>query len=113
MRLSIHGIRNSSAPRNTINLGIALNAESWIEVTIWIKLMTIAATKPMSSSGALTQSAVMNISRTIWTTEPGVIVLRAYGLTRLFISDPTIKFQPSIRTNRSSLNGADIIAGGN
>src|SRR5580658_1950917 len=36
-----------------------------------------------------------------------------HGVTKLFTSDPTTRFQPSTSTNRRILNGAEIITGGN
>src|SRR4051812_35167179 len=54
--------------------GTALKAVSWIEVTICSRLMTIPATRPIASSGALSQKVAMRVCLMIWTTESGVIV---------------------------------------
>ena len=44
---------------------MVLKAVSWIEVTIWTRLMTMPATKPTASSGAASQKAVISAWRII------------------------------------------------
>src|SRR5690348_6502849 len=44
-----------------------------MEVTIWIKLITMPARKPITSSGAPSQSVIMSAWRRISTTNSGVI----------------------------------------
>src|SRR5947207_6675448 len=59
--------------RNAARRGTALKAVSWMLVTICSRLTRTPATRPIASSGALSQKVAMRVSRTIWTTESGVI----------------------------------------
>src|SRR5438105_2177970 len=71
--MSIHGSRSMTPTRKAARRGTALKAVSWMLVTICSRLTTMPATRPIASSGALSQKVAMSVSRTICTTESGVI----------------------------------------
>src|SRR3954464_15368881 len=71
--ISIHGRSSMMPTRKAARRGTALKAVSWILVTICSRLTTIPATRPIASSGALSQNVAMSVSRMICTTESGVI----------------------------------------
>src|SRR5690349_5576144 len=72
-RISIHGRRIMTPARNASSRGTALNAVSWMDVTIWSRLTTIPAASPMPSRGALSQNVAISVWRRISTTESGVM----------------------------------------
>ena len=82
---------------------------SWIDVTVWKTLTSTPATRPASSIGRLTMMASLD-RLTHDADDEG---FRHGGLTtKLRTREPTSRFQPSIITNSSILNGSEIIAGG-
>src|ERR1039457_917068 len=81
-----------------------------MEVTICARLITTPAAKAMAINGAAIQNAASSAWRRISTTASLVI---CGPQAKLFMSDPTTRFQPSTSTNNRILKGAEIMTGGN
>ena len=112
IKRNIHGPKINIATNTAMIFGMNANVCSWIEVVAW-KMLTIKPTiKPSPNIGADTNITIISASCANCMTNSDAIA-RASDHLKLNISDRTNKCQPSTITNKSILNGIEIITGGN
>ena len=110
----IQGKKITSATTTATIFGINVRVCSWIEVAVWTMLIATPTTSPASNMGAATKIAVKKD-----------LAAKMYDhlLSHLFLSTGyqlndritllTSRYHPSTITNSKTLNGNEIIIGGN
>lgn len=109
---NIHGKKTTVATMTPIILGMKVSVISCMEVTAWNMLTATPMIRPKPSMGAETKIVISRDFFAISTMYSGVILI-PFRQPKLFTSEPTIRYQPSTSTKSISLNGIEIITGGN
>src|SRR5437588_12620080 len=109
MRLTMNGIRKKQAAPTAASLGTVASVLSCSDVNACITLTIKLTTTAIASTGAQTQIAASRVRRESSTTTS----LDICSPQKLFISEPTRRFQPSTITNSKILSGVEITTGGN
>ena len=106
--LSSHG----NVTKNTTNIatirGAKENVWSWIEVSVWIRLIATPTMIATASIGATIHMSVVSAPCMRDVIKASSIMCYITLLT----SEVTIRYQPSTMTNSSILNGIETITGG-
>ena len=108
--LNIHGPKISIATNTAMIFGMNASVCSWIDVVAWNMLTIKPTISPKPNIGADTNITIISASCANCMTNSELI---ARPHLKLNINDRTNKCQPSTITNNNTLNGIEIITGGN
>ena len=110
IKRNIHGPKINIATNTAMIFGINANVCSCIEVVAWNMLTIKPTISPNPNMGADTNITIINASCANCMTNSELI---ARPHLKLNINERTNRCQPSTITNNSTLNGIEIMTGGN